>query len=83
MYTISIDHFSATIEFFVTKKVKIYFIFAKFQNLTKWILPLTHYVFKEEFNLNSSQLHNMKWNIFNRIRIHEFGNVYINPVISV
>lgn len=35
MYTISIDHFSATIEFFVTKKVKIYFIFAKFSKFDK------------------------------------------------
>lgn len=59
MYTISIDHFSATIEFFVTKKVKIYFIFAKFSKFDKMNSSL-NYVFKEEFNLNSSQLHNMK-----------------------
>lgn len=65
MYTISIDHFSATIEFFMTKSYRFTLIFAKFSKSEKMKIEflLEHIicdVFKEEFNLNSSQLHHMK-----------------------
>lgn len=55
MYTISIDHL----------QLQIYLFFAKFSKSEKMKIEflLEHIicdVFKEEFNLNSSQLHHMK-----------------------